>query len=406
MTTTREKEILGKLISFDTTSDGPNRPLINWVAQYLRDCGLDSKHICVQEAPKEEPGAELHANLFATIPAGDGSTQGGIALCGHTDVVPTTNQKWSTDPYKMVERDGKLYGRGACDMKAFIAVSLALVPELLKQQKSLKKPVHFAFTYNEETTMTGAPLILSKLKEHKCEGCVVGEPTSLQFVIAHKGISFMVYESRGLAAHSSLQTSGFNALQATSEMLTHLFALRKRLSEEGPFEEGYEVPYTTVNPAIAQGGIATNIIPEYCKLNFEMRTIAADSIHDHIHNLDAFVAKQNEGMKAAKAPEGCCASIHQTCVIPPFSSDPSSKVLKALQASHAKGGDPIKVCYATESGYYQGAGVPTVVFGPGSITVAHKPDEYVPIEDLQQCVQVIRRTVYVMCGGETGPSSI
>ncbi|EPY19099.1 acetylornithine deacetylase [Strigomonas culicis] len=325
MAATREKEILGKLIGFNTISDGPNLPLIEWVAQYLRDCGLGAQHIHVQRPPAAEPGADIHANLFATIPAGDGGTRGGVALCGHTDVVPVAGQSWSTDPFRMVERDGRLYGRGTCDMKGFIAVALALVPELLRQRGALQKPVHLAFTYNEEVNMCGAQLILSKLKEHQCDGCIVGEPTSLQFVIAHKGAAAMAYESKGLAAHSSLQTSGHNALQATTEMLSHLFALRKRLSEEGPFEEGYDIPYTTVNPAVVQGGIATNIIPEHCKLNFEMRNVAADNMTTHIHNLDAFVAKQNEAMRAAKAPEGCGTSLRQLVVIPAFSSDPPAR---------------------------------------------------------------------------------
>ncbi|EPY30945.1 acetylornithine deacetylase [Strigomonas culicis] len=304
----------------------------------------------------------------------------------------------------MVERDGRLYGRGTCDMKGFIAVALALVPELLLQRGALQKPVHLAFTYSEETNMCGARLILSKLREHQCDGCIIGEPTDMALVVAHKGLCHHIYESRGLAAHSSLQTSGHNALQATTEMLAYLFALRKRLSEEGPFEEGYDIPYTTLCPAMIQGGIATNIIPEYCKLNFDIRNVAADNMTAHIDNIVAFVAKQNEAMGAAKAPEGCGASITHLNAVPAFAGEKSSAVYRALAAAHQQAAGAEKVSYVTEAGYYQPL-TPTVVCGPGSVDQAHKPDEFVDVRQLQLCVAVMRDAVRRMCGGEAGPSS-
>lgn len=393
------RDQLAKLVGFNTISTESNFPLIAYVEAYLKDCGV--KHVRVLKAADG-----IHANLVATLPSADGAMEGGLILSGHTDVVPVEGQKWDSDPFVLTERAGKLYGRGSCDMKAFIAVVLALVPEWVRTPPS--KPVQIVLTYNEETDFSGVRDIVKDLSESlkKCEGCIIGEPTMLDLVVAHKGISAARICFTGKAAHSSLQTAGYNAVQPAAEFMSFLFEMRDRFAREGPFEEGYEVTHTTLCPSFLRGGNAMNTIPVECTVGYEFRNIQAhkgDEIKRQITTkLDELERKINAGMMHIGAEvELRSPFIHRKNMqdVQPFSGSESAAVVKALRAAHGAEPKMLKVCFCTEAGEYQNLGINSVVCGPGSIDQAHKANEFVSLEQLEKGLVVIRRVVQLMCGG-------
>ena len=254
MTWMNTREWLEKLVSFDTTSRNSNLQLIEFVRDALVREGVTVELMHSPEGNK--------ANLFATLPATDGSTQGGIVLSGHTDVVPVDGQQWDTNPFAVTERDGRLYARGSCDMKGFIAAGLALVPDFLGMQRN--KPIHFALSYDEEVGCAGAPFMLDELKLRgvNFDGCVVGEPTSMQVVVAHKGINVYRCRVHGKAAHSSLTPKGSNAIEYAARLICRIRDIADHFKEHGPYDEFFDVPFTTMTTNQIQGGIAVNTIPE------------------------------------------------------------------------------------------------------------------------------------------------
>ncbi|KPI88478.1 acetylornithine deacetylase-like protein [Leptomonas seymouri] len=399
MTTLQQvRDHLARLVGFNTISDSTNLPLIAYVETFLKESGV--KHVAVVTAKDG-----IHANLVATLPSADGKTEGCLILSGHTDVVPVEGQRWDSDPFSLTERAGKLYGRGSCDMKAFIAVCLALVPEWMCTPPS--KPVQLVLTYNEETNFGG---VLDLMKSHgealrKCEGCIVGEPTILDLVTAHKGICSNYITMHGKAAHSSLQTAGYNAIQPAVEFMSFLFEMRDRFSREGPFEEGYEVTHTTLCPSLVRGGNAMNTIPTECTVGFEFR-----NIHDHdsagikkeIHaKLDELEEKIKLNMgqaESAKEPKGSLVVRRSMQDVQPFSGRDDAVVVRALRVAHGAEPKTLKVCFCTEAGEYQNIGVNTVVCGPGCIDQAHKANEFVSLEQLEKGLWVVRRVVQLVCG--------
>lgn len=389
--------ILGKLVGFPTISAQTNLPLIEYAAAYLKECGV--QHVAVMRSADG-----LHANLLATLPSADGSVEGGLILSGHTDVVPVEGQKWDSDPFVLTEREGKLYGRGSCDMKAFIAVCLALVPEWVRTPP--RKPVQIAMTYDEETTFNGIRQLMEECGSslQRCDGCIIGEPTMLDLVVAHKGICSSYITFKGKAAHSSLQTSGYNAVQPATEFLRTLFELRDRFASEGPFEEGFEITHTSLCPSFVRGGNAMNTIPAECTVGYEFRNIAAHRGEDIKREISAKLDAVEESIKAGMP--GDDAARAEPCVqrrnmqnVQPFKGDTKSSVVKALRVAHGSEPQMLKVCFCTEAGEYQTAGINSVVCGPGNIDQAHKPNEFVSLEQLEKGLVVIRRVVQLMCGG-------
>ncbi len=390
---------LTRLVAFDTTSRLSNLNLIDDVHTALKGYGVTAQLIYSADGQK--------ANLFATLPAYDGETQGGIVLSGHTDVVPVDGQHWSSDPYTLTERDGKLFGRGAADMKGFIASALALVPELLAMRRH--KPIHLALSYDEEVGCMGAPVMLAELHRQgiRADSCVVGEPTGMQVVVAHKGINLFTCRVSGRAAHSSLTPQGCNAIEYAARLICHIRDLADSY-KNGPCDNLYDVPYTTMTTNRIHGGIAVNTIAEACEFQYEFRNLPGMSAHSIQAKVEAYVrdvllprmraecAQANidiEAGAAAPALEAC----EQAAI---------TQLVRGLTGDQHKQG----VAYATEGGLFQKAGMPTVVCGPGHIEQAHKADEFVTIDQLAACDNFLRKLGQSLveqaehCPGEAQPS--
>ena len=369
--------MLGRLVAFDTTSRESNLALIGFVQDYLDGWGIGSELVYDEERRK--------ANLYATIGPADKS---GILLSGHTDVVPVDGQAWDTDPFAVTEKDGALYGRGTSDMKGFIAVALALVPEF--RARALKTPVHLAFTYDEEVGCIGVRPLIAALKRMPVQpaACIVGEPTLMRPVIAHKGKRSLRCHVHGLEAHSALAHEGVNAVEAAAEIVAYLKGMARRKRDEGPFDAGFSPPYTTVHTGTIQGGTALNIVPRACSFDFEFRNIPADDPAALLGEVRRFAAGLLPEMHRVSARTGI--EFEERNAVDGLDIAPDHPLVQLTQALTGAN-DTGKVSFCAEAGLYQDAEIPTVICGPGSIEVAHKPNEYVTLGQVRQCESFMRR---------------
>ncbi len=377
-------EMIEKLISFDTTSRDSNLALIAWVQGYLKDHGVES------ELVHDETGKK--ANLYATLgPAG----KPGICLSGHTDVVPIDGQEWHSNPFEVIEKDGKLYGRGACDMKSFVAVSLAYVPEFLK--RGVETPIHLAFSYDEEVGCLGVRRLIDTLSTHPSRPalCIVGEPTGMKVVRAHKGkLSFRCHV-RGFEAHSSLAPHGVNAVEMSALVIVRLRAMADEKRENGPFDRDFDVPYTTVHTGVVRGGTQLNIVPKDCQFDFEFRHLPADDPKEMFAVIKRYAEDELQPAMRAIAPDAGF-TWNQLSMTPGLDSaedDEAVELAKNLTGANATS----KVAFGTEAGLFQKAGIPTVICGPGSIDQAHKPNEFVSLDQVALCEAMMRRLVDRVC---------
>ncbi|WP_459617655.1 acetylornithine deacetylase [Bordetella sp. 2513F-2] len=372
---------LETLVGFDTTSRNSNLALIETVRDWLKGQGIEAWLVHNPERTK--------ANLFATLPAHDGGEQGGIVLSGHTDVVPVDGQTWTTDPFRLVEKDGLLYGRGSADMKGFIAASLAMVPEFLAMPR--RKPLHLAYSYDEEIGCVGAPYMLADLRDRGIlpEGCVVGEPTGMQVVVAHKGINLFRCRVHGKAAHSSLTPRGCNAIEYAARLICRIRDLADTLKAKGPYDEHFDVPFSTVTTNQIQGGIAVNTIPALCEFAYEFRNLPGVAASDIQDDIERYV--QQELLPRMQAEYADARIEIETGAAAPALEASEQAAITALVRALTQDRGVRKVAYGTEAGLFQGMGIPTVVCGPGHIEQAHKPDEYVALEQLDSCERFLRR---------------
>ena len=380
-------EWLSRLISFDTTSRFSNLPMIEDIRAFIDQYGFITR---LSHDPYEKK-----ANLFVTIPGSDDEVKGGLILSGHTDVVPVDGQQWDSDPFVMTQRDGKLFGRGACDMKGFIAVTLALVPEFSKMK--LTKPIHFAFSYDEEIGCRGAPVMIDDLKRANitADACIVGEPTDMYPVMAHKGIQVHRCYFQGRAAHSSLTPHGCNAIDYAAEMICYLRQLSADLKMQGPFDNDFDVPFTSLSTNTIKGGIAHNTIPAECEFTFEFRHLPSVNAAQ----LNAKIKKYIDAEllpKMQREFSGAKIELDNIAVAPAFESSSHSDILKRARTL-LNDQQHRKVAYATEAGLFQHASIPTIVCGPGNIEQAHRANEFVTIEQLHQCEDFLRKIVADFC---------
>ncbi|WP_432259938.1 acetylornithine deacetylase [Cupriavidus sp. TMH.W2] len=372
-----------RLVAYDTTSRNSNLGLIESVRDHFLAKGL-KPHLSYN--PQQDK-----ANLFVTVPAANGDTNGGIVLSGHTDVVPVDGQDWTTDPFRPVVRDGKLYGRGTCDMKGFIGTSLSLLPAIL--QARLREPVHYALSFDEEIGCMGAPYLLAELRDRGVTpgGCIVGEPTSMRVIVAHKGINAYRCCVRGQAAHSSLTPRGVNAIEYAARMICFIRDIADEFRANGPYDQAFDVPYTTAQTGTIQGGIALNTIPALCEFVFEFRNLPGvdpEAIYARIQAYanDVLLPK----MRAEHADAGLTLSkIAAAPSLDVAEQEAITQLVRALTADR----DTNKVAYGTEAGLFQRAGIPAVVCGPGDIQQAHKPDEFVSLEQLAACEAFLHKVV-------------
>ncbi|WP_186046711.1 acetylornithine deacetylase [Burkholderia gladioli] len=374
------------LVAMDTTSRVPNLGLIETVRDALAERGIAST--------LTHDKREGWANLFATIPAHDGATDGGVVLSGHTDVVPVDGQDWDSDPFKPAIRDGRLYGRGTCDMKGFIGAALALVPEM--QAARLAKPIHFALSYDEEIGCAGAPLLIADLKQRGLNpsGCIVGEPTSMRPIIAHKGINTYRCCVRGHAAHSSLTPKGLNAIEFAARLICHIRDIADEFRAKGPFDELYDVPFTTAQTSQIQGGNAINTVPAECRFSFEFRNLPTLDPDAIFAKIDAY-ARDTLLPKMRREHPDAAIEISKIASAPGLDADEQAAITQLVRALSADQSQR-KVAYGTEAGLFANAGIPSVVCGPGNIEQAHKPNEYVELAQLDGCERFLRKFIYSM----------
>jgi acetylornithine deacetylase len=380
---------LTTLIGFDTVSSRSNRALIDHVA------GVLAAHGVACEVMESEDGAK--ANLYATIGPPDA---GGLMLAGHTDVVPVEGQDWHTDPFAATEREGRIHGRGAADMKGFIACVLALVPELVSGKRG--QPVHLAFTHDEEVGCFGGAELAKWLAAAPVRPacCVVGEPTGMGIVNGHKGKLSVDCRVRGAECHSAHLDRGVNAVELAAELIARLRAIQKRFIAEGPHDGRFDPPFTTVHTGTVHGGIARNIVPRDCRFAFEVRNLPGADPEAVLKEVRAFAeAELLPEMRAVAADAGI--DFEAQSHIPALDPEEDSAFLRlALSLSGANA--PGVVSFATESGLYQGTGIPTLVCGPGHIREAHRPDEYVELDQLALCESFLRKLV----AGIGGPGGV
>jgi acetylornithine deacetylase len=372
------RELLDRLIGFATVSRDSNLELIAFIRDYLAELGVQSELFYNPERTK--------ANLFATIGPLD---RGGVVLSGHTDVVPVDGQAWTMEPFRLTERDGRLYGRGTADMKGFIASVLAAVPVFLR--RPLNMPVHLAFSYDEEVGCLGVRPMLAALAQrpHKPRLCLIGEPTELKPVLGHKGKLAMRCNVKGAACHSAYAPYGVNAIQYAARLIGRLEEIGSELAQPEHHDERFDPPFSTVQTGVIKGGRVLNIVPAECEFDFEVRALPgfnAEQVSDKLQTyaeaelLPKMRAVQNDTdirLQPLSAYPGLATS----------SDSEAARLLALLSGSSDFG----TVAFGTEGGLFGEAGIPTVVCGPGSMDQGHKPDEFVSLEQLAGCDAMLIR---------------
>ena len=372
------KAILGELIAFPTVSADSNMALIEFAGDLLRQCGAQ---VDVIRAPFGEK-----ANLFATLgPAVDG----GILLSGHSDVVPVEDQDWTTDPFALAEQDGRLYGRGACDMKGFIAATLAMAPRFAERVGD--RPVHFAFTYDEEIGCFGARHLAQVLKERALTPgvAIIGEPTEMRIIEGHKGCYEYSTHFEGMGGHGSAPDLGVNAVEMAVRYVNVLLDLKEKLRGWAPEDSAFDPPWTTVNVGALTGGTAHNVIASKAQVDWEMRpvqTADADFVKEALRSYcdDVLLPQMRSVYPEAKIE---LEVIGEVAGLIPTRENEARQIVSELTGANSAD----LVAFGTEAGIFQAMGTDVVVCGPGSIEQAHKADEYVSINQLGQCLTMLDR---------------
>ena len=371
-------EMLDRLIGFDTTSRESNLGLIEWVRDWLQGHGIASRLTYDATGKK--------ANLFATVGTG---SRPGIVLSGHTDVVPVDGQPWETDPFKATLKDDRVYGRGTADMKSYLAVALAMTPRFLAAD--LRAPVHFALSYDEEVGCIGVRGLLADLAANGIApaGCIVGEPTSMQVVVAQKGMHVYGCRVRGREAHSALTPQGVNAIEYAAKLIVYIREMADRIRADDSRDNGFDVPFTTLQTGTIRGGTAHNIVPRDCEFQFEFRYLPGADPQALIGEIESYARSVLEPeMKRVDADTAI--EIRARVDVPGLEIEEHHK-LAALVRALARNAAIGHVAYATEAGLFQQAGIPSIICGPGSIEQAHRPNEFVTFDQIALCESFMER---------------
>ena len=366
------RQILERLIAFDTVSSNPNRALMDFVAGLLAEAGIAARLV-----PDASGGK---ANLWATVGPGD---RGGVMLSGHTDVVPVEGQAWTKPPFRLTEAEGRLYGRGTADMKGFVAAAVAAM--LRAAARDLKVPLHLALSYDEEVGCMGVRSLIDILAAApvKPAMCIVGEPTGMQVATGHKGKVALRATCTGREGHSALAPLALNALHLAADFIGVLRSCQARIADLGPFDGDYDVPYTTVHAGKMQGGVQVNIVPQSATVDFEIRSLAGTDV-------EALIADLRAGAEAIVAPlrgafPEAAITVERLWDYPGLGTPTDAGVVRFVQSLTGANGT-MKVAFGTEGGLFDARlGVPTVICGPGSMAQGHKPDEFVTVEQMARC---------------------
>ncbi|MGO2769380.1 acetylornithine deacetylase [Pseudomonas taetrolens] len=370
--------LLKTLVAFDTTSRESNLHLIEFVRDYLARFDVPCELVYNDARNK--------ANLFATIGPAD---RPGIVLSGHTDVVPVDGQPWTFEPFQLTELDGKLYGRGTADMKGYIACVLALVPALVKAP--LRLPVHIALSYDEEVGCLGVRSLLKALEQRPVKPmlCIIGEPTELKPVLGHKSKLAMRCEVHGEACHSAYAPSGVNAIEYAAELIGELGQIGNRLKAPEQHDARFDPPFSTVQTGVISGGKALNIVPADCRFDFEIRALPSQDPSAVVQELKIY-AEQRVLPRMRAVSDQSAIHFSELSAYPGLATDAHSEAAELIaifSGSRAFG----TVAFGTEGGLFNAAGIPTVVCGPGSMDQGHKPDEFVSLEQLTGCDEMLQR---------------
>ena len=371
-------KILTDLISFKTISGEDNSALINYCEEYLHKLGATSFKTFDDEKKR--------VNLFATLKAKSSNNKKPIILSGHTDVVPVS-KGWSTDPFKATIKDNKLFGRGSCDMKGFIACALAYAP--IYSKSKLDRDIHFSFTFDEETACQGAPILIEELKKRKIKDgiCIIGEPTNMKIIDAHKGCYEYTTYFKGLAGHSSAPHKGVNAVEYASKYVNKLIELRAELKDRAPKDSIFNPPYSTLSIGGIFGGIAHNVIADKCHVNWETRPVVKEDAEFINKELDKY---SNEVLLPEMKKVFPNSSIEKDIIgeIVGFDREDKSEACELISSLTGDNSRQV-VSFGTEAGLFQEIGISTVVCGPGSIEQAHKIDEFIVLDELKKCLSLL-----------------
>jgi acetylornithine deacetylase len=386
---------VSKLIGFDTTSRCSNLGLVEAVRDELARRGFRLALTCDATGGK--------ANLLASRPADDGRLEGGLVLSGHVDTVPIDGQAWTSDPFRAVVKDGRLYGRGACDMKGFVGTALAVA--VTAAARPLSAPIHLALSYDEELGCLGVPHLVADMQRRDIApaGCIVGEPSMMQVITGHKGANAYRAHVTGLARHSSQAPKGVNAIEYAARLIAHMATMAERFADAGPFDSHFGIPHSTMQTGTIGGGIAINTVPADCEFAFEFRNLPAVPAGSIIAEIERYA---QEVLVPAMRARSATADIRLEAlsIMPALAADeaaPFTRLVRELVGDQAIR----KVAYGTEAGYFQAAGIPTVVCGPGDIAQAHIDDEFVSLEQLARCERFLHQLIGRMCRLDTSAAS-
>jgi len=377
--------ILNRLIAYPTVSRDSNLELIDFVANFLNDAGA--------ECALTHNAEKTKANLYVTLGSQDTP---GVMLSGHTDVVPVDGQNWSSNPFEMKIQNGRLLGRGTADMKGFIACVLSMSARI--RQDALHTPIHLAFSYDEEIGCVGVRRLIDTLSQAPVRPrfCIVGEPTSMQIVRAHKGKIAGRVICTGKECHSSLAPAGLNAIYLANKMISAIMALQSEIESDGHRDLEYDVAYTTLHVGVISGGSALNIVPNECRFEFEIRHLPDDSADELVERIEQ-IGRDVAAPYFETFPDAAI-SVEVTNSYPALDTLANSGVVdfvKSLTGANSCG----KISFGTEGGLYSDRlGIETVVLGPGNIVQAHKPDEFVEVDQLQQCDNFLDRLGHALSG--------
>jgi acetylornithine deacetylase len=371
-------DILDRLVAFPTVSRDGNIDLIRYIADYLAGAGIEARLYPHQDGDR--------ASLFASVGP---DKAGGVVLSGHTDVVPVEGQAWTSDPFRLARRDNRLLGRGTADMKGFVACAMEAL--VAAKDAELSRPLHVAFSYDEEIGCVGVQPMLAELAAAgiRPEWVLIGEPTQMQVATGHKGKTGIRAICRGHAAHSALAPTGLNAIHLAADMLTGIREMQAEIERTGPRDPDYDVPYTTLHAGVIKGGTALNIVPDQCEMLFEIRNIAEDDpksiMQQFFDRAESIVAPKRNIFPEAEI------RLEIFNEYPGLATDPAGGITGRAIALSGQA-NRIKVAFGTEGGLFQDVlGTTAIVCGPGSMEQGHKPDEYVTVEQMEECRAMLQR---------------
>ena len=375
------RQILDRLVAFPTVSRNSNLELVDWVEEYLSGHGVKARRVYNATGDK----ASLWASIGPDVP-------GGVILSGHTDVVPVDGQRWSSDPWTVVERDGRLFGRGTCDMKGFDALALAAVPMALGA--GLKRPLQIALSYDEEVGCAGCIGMVAEMAEAapRAAAVIVGEPSRMKVVTGHKGGAGYRIHVQGFPVHSSLMHEGVNAIMEAAKLITWANDRNEenRQKPPGPLAAAFEPPWTTVHVGTIEGGTAHNITAEHCRLDLDFRVVPGEDMEAWGAAFEARVAEVEKGMRAVRPEAGI--TLERSFELPPLVPETGGQAERLGRRLTGDNGLHV-VSYGTEAGHFQSHGYSTVVCGPGDIAQAHQANEFIETSEFEAGLKFMRELV-------------